>query len=185
MWLSASNDVASVFQTHYLIIAKTYQRDDVRERDRQRDHFQNCYIFVTPVVANEMKWIGEDGEMIEMTLSSRHRIRNSSPGGLRPSTLPIGHGGSPQYWVLHVDGGGGNIFVSFKPPRPGTEPRTLAWKAAVLTTTLGPPPAGCRASHVALVVALVCGQSCNFRVSRRVTRHVPNRADVRVGVFCT
>ena len=25
--------------------------------------------------------------MIEMTLSSRHRIRNSSPGGLRPSTL--------------------------------------------------------------------------------------------------
>ena len=34
-----------------------------------------------------------------------------------------------------------NNFVSFKPPpRPGTEPRTLAWKAAVLTTTLGPPP---------------------------------------------
>ena len=30
-----------------------------------------------------------------------HRIRNSSPGGLRPSTLPLGHGGSPQYW-LHV-----------------------------------------------------------------------------------
>ena len=81
-------------------------------------------------------------------------------------------------------GWGRIIFVSFKPPRPGTEPRTLAWKAAVLTTTLGPPPAGCRASHVALVVALVCGQPCNFRVSRRVTRHVPNCADVRVGVFC-
>ena len=31
--------------------------------------------------------------MIEMTLSSRHRIRNSNPGGLRPSTLPLGHGG--------------------------------------------------------------------------------------------
>ena len=31
-------------------------------------------------------------------------------------------------------------FVSFKPPRSGTEPRTLASKAAVLTTTLGPPP---------------------------------------------
>ena len=29
---------------------------------------------------------------------------------------------------------GRNIFVSFKPPRLGTEPRTLAWKAAVLTT---------------------------------------------------
>ena len=37
-------------------------------------------------------------------------------------------------------GWGRNIFVSFKPPRPGTEPRTLAWKAAVLTTTLEPPP---------------------------------------------
>ena len=35
---------------------------------------------------------------------------------------------------------GRNNFVSFKPPRPGTEPLTLAWKAAVLTTTLGPPP---------------------------------------------
>ena len=37
-------------------------------------------------------------------------------------------------------GWGRNIFVSFKPPRPGTEPRTLAWKPAVLTTNLGPPP---------------------------------------------
>ena len=40
---------------------------------------------------------GEPPEDGEMTLSSRHRIRNSSPGGLRPSTLPLGHGGSPQY----------------------------------------------------------------------------------------
>ena len=39
----------------------------------------------------------EDGEMIEMTLSSRHRIRNSSPGGLRSGTLSLGHGGSSQY----------------------------------------------------------------------------------------
>ena len=29
-------------------------------------------------------------------------------------------------------GWGRNNFVFFKPPRPGTEPRTLAWKAAVL-----------------------------------------------------
>ena len=34
-------------------------------------------------------------------------------------------------------GRGRNIFVSFKPPRPGTKPRTLTWKAAVPTTTLG------------------------------------------------
>ena len=37
-------------------------------------------------------------------------------------------------------GWGRNNFVSFKPPRAGTEPRTLAWKAAVQTTTLRPPP---------------------------------------------
>ena len=78
-----------------------------------------------------------------MTLSSRHRIRNSNPGGLRPSTLPLGHGGSPQYWLSHVDGEE-TFFVSFKPPRPGTEPRTLACKAAVLTTTLGPLPSRLR-----------------------------------------
>ena len=39
-----------------------------------------------------------------------------------------------------TSGWGRNIFVSFKPPRPGNKPRSLAWKAAVLTTTLGPPP---------------------------------------------
>ena len=38
-----------------------------------------------------------------MTLSSRHRIWNSSPGGVRPSTLALGHGGTPQR-VSHVDG---------------------------------------------------------------------------------
>ena len=43
---------------------------------------------------------------------------------------------------LPTRGWGRNIFVSFKQPRPGTEPRALAWKAAVLTTTLGPPPNG-------------------------------------------
>ena len=56
--------------------------------------------FMPPLCTYRLNWPGEppeDGEMIEMTLSSRHRIRNSSPGGLRTSTLPLGHGGSPQY----------------------------------------------------------------------------------------
>ena len=76
--------------------------------------------------------------MIEMTLFSRHRMQNSSPGGLRPSRLPLGlqapHNTVFQPWM------GKKLFFSFKPPRLGTEPRTLAWKAAVLTSTLGPPP---------------------------------------------
>ena len=46
----------------------------------------------------------------------------------------------PLTILTFTRGWGRNIFVSFKPPRPGTEPRTLAWKAAVLTTTLGAPP---------------------------------------------
>ena len=49
-------------------------------------------------------------------------------------------------------GWGRNIFVSFKPPRPGTEPRTLAWKAAVLTTTLGPPPISTSSSARLLLI---------------------------------
>ena len=35
------------------------------------------------------------GEMNEMTLPSRHRIRNSSPGGVRPSPLPFSRGSLP------------------------------------------------------------------------------------------
>ena len=35
-----------------------------------------------------------------MTLPSRHRILNSIPGGLRPNTIPLGRGGSPQYLRL-------------------------------------------------------------------------------------
>ena len=44
---------------------------------------------------------------------------------------------------------GRNIFVSVKSPRPGNKPRTLAWKAALLTTTLGHPPNNmCKSSLV-------------------------------------
>ena len=39
-----------------------------------------------------------------------------------------------------TSGWGWNICVSFKPPRPGYEPRSLAWKTAVLISNLGPPP---------------------------------------------
>ena len=37
-----------------------------------------------------------DGEINKMTLQSRHRMRNSSTGGLKLRALPLGHGGSPQ-----------------------------------------------------------------------------------------
>ena len=69
-----------------------------------------------------------------MTLPFRHKIRNAKPEGLRPSTLPLGHGDFPQYFYEWMG------RKHFWPPRPGNEPRTLAWKAAVLATTLGAPP---------------------------------------------
>ena len=99
-----------------------------------------------------------------MTLSSRHRIQNLSPGGLRPSTLPLGHGGSPQYWLSHVDGEE-TFLVSSKPPRPGTEPRTLAWKAAVLTTTLGPPRATEQSEQSLLLSFVRHGYPLTFNIS--------------------
>ena len=70
---------------------------------------------------NRARRNSEDGEM---TLPSRHKIGNSNLGSLRSSTLPLSHGGSPQNCVFGVDGE--ETFVSFKPPRPGNEPRALA-----------------------------------------------------------
>ena len=46
----------------------------------------------------------DDGEMNEMTLPSRHRIRNSNRGCLRPNTLPLVHGGSTHYWIFTIEG---------------------------------------------------------------------------------
>ena len=39
--------------------------------------------------------------MNEVTLPSRHSILNSIHGGLRPSTLHLSHGGSPQYSIVN------------------------------------------------------------------------------------
>ena len=47
-----------------------------------------------------------------MTPPSSHMKRNSNPEGLRPSTLPLGHGISPQYSVLRVDGEETFLFLS-------------------------------------------------------------------------
>ena len=47
---------------------------------------------ITPSVHNEMN---------KMKLLSRHRIRNSSPGGLRLSTSPLSNGGSSAAHITH------------------------------------------------------------------------------------
>ena len=64
-----------------------------------------------------------------MTRSSRHRTRNLRPGGLRPNTLPLGHGGSPRYWILTSERG--ETFCSFETriPKQGTSPRSPTFQA--------------------------------------------------------
>ena len=68
----------------------------------------------------------EDGEMSEMTLPSRHRIRNSSPGGLRQRpSLYLSVTKAPHNTEFNESMAKKNIFVSFKPPIPGSEPRAV------------------------------------------------------------
>ena len=57
----------------------------------------------------------EDGQMNEMTLPSKHRIRNLNPGGLSPSTLPLGHGGPPQYWIFTSERWNLNVRAGYEP----------------------------------------------------------------------
>ena len=82
----------------------------------------------------------------KITLPSRYRIRNSSPGGLRPSTLPLSHGGSSAphntyEWSLRVNGK--ESFVSLKPEcQSGGRTRDLPTFQAhrFITTASAPPP---------------------------------------------
>ena len=73
-----------------------------------------------------------------MTLPSRHRILNSRTCGLRPSTLPLGHAGSAQYWIftnLRVSGEKTFYFFETSGPEGGVRIRDLRFsKQAALTT---------------------------------------------------
>ena len=62
------------------------------------------------------------------------------PGGVRPSTLPLGHGGSPQYWFITSERE--ETFFSLKlKGQSGVRTHDI-WlsKQAALTTAPGPPP---------------------------------------------
>ena len=77
-------------------------------------------------------WWDEWDDTVHQTQDSKFERSEAEHNTSRSRRLPT--------ILTFTRGWGRNFFVSFKPPRPGTEPRTLAWKAAVLTTTLGPPP---------------------------------------------
>ena len=70
-------------------------------------------------------WSGEleDGEINEMTLPCGQRIRNLSPGGPSTSTIPLGQGGSPWYWIVTSERG--RIIPECESE--GRNPRSLIW----------------------------------------------------------
>ena len=61
-------------------------------------------------------------KMNEMTLPSRHRLWNSNPGGLRPSSPLLGHRVSPQYWIFTCEQRKKNWM-----PEQGSKPRSLTF----------------------------------------------------------
>ena len=60
----------------------------------------------------------EDGEMSEMTLSSRRKIRNSNPWGSEAEHATF-RSRRLHTILSFTSGWARNIFVSFKPQRPG------------------------------------------------------------------
>ena len=86
--------------------------------------FNDCiHMHLVPYLKSKITPSAND-EMNKITLPSRHRIRNSSLGGLRPSTLHLSHGGSS---VLHNTyewaGKKALLFETWMPER-GTNPRS-------------------------------------------------------------
>ena len=62
--------------------------------------------------------------MNEMALPPRHRIRNSNPGSLWPSSLLLGHRGSPQYWMFTREQGRNLLFRWNLNAELGSNPRS-------------------------------------------------------------
>ena len=85
----------------------------------------------------------EDGEMNAMTLSSRHRIRNSSPDGLRQSTLPLSYELATILNLLRV--GEEETFVSLKlhgRSEWGSNPRSSTFQTGSFSHVQGTRPYG-------------------------------------------
>ena len=64
-----------------------------------------------------------------MTLPSWHRIRKSSPCCLRRCTLPLGHGGSPHYWIFKSERVRNILFFETWRPEWDLKPRSPTFQA--------------------------------------------------------
>ena len=90
--------------------------------------FSDCiHMHLVPLYLKSQITPSANDEMNKITLPYRHRIQNLSPGSLRPSTLPLSHGGSSAphntyEWSLGVSGK--ERFVETWMPERGTNPRS-------------------------------------------------------------
>ena len=67
------------------------------------------------------------------------QTRNSSPGGLRSSTLPLGHGGSPQYWIITSERRRNIFFFETWRPEWCWNPRSPTFQAGSFNHCTRPP----------------------------------------------
>ena len=75
--------------------------------------------------------------MNDMTLSARHMIRNSCPGGLRPSTLSLVDGGFSQYCIFTSERGRNILYVwNLHEYRSGGRTRNLRCFTQAASTTV-------------------------------------------------
>ena len=100
------------------------------------------------------------------TLPYRHRIRIPTPGGLRASTLLLGHRGSLKYWILTSEQRR-NIFffkswipergIRLKAPIPGTGIRPNHYTRAPALKRL-------KCWRIVLYLKVIGPTSCQYRV---------------------
>ena len=82
----------------------------------------------------------EPPQDVVMTLASRRRIQNSSPVGLRSSTLPLDHGGFPQYWIFTSERGINFFFFETWGPEWGSNLRSPTLQAGSTFPCRSEPP---------------------------------------------
>ena len=90
----------------------------------------------------------EDGAINEMKLPFRHRVRNSSPGGLRPCMLLSVTGDPHNVESLRVRGKENFVSLKFE-DQSGVRVRdNRLYKQAALTASGSPPLATCREGNM-------------------------------------
>ena len=118
----------------------------------------------------------QDGEMNGMALPSRHRItiRNSRPGGLRPSTLPLCHGGSSQYVIFTTERGRNTLLLWNLKARVGFHSAISDFSSRQFLATAPGPPSFTKSeilSNTNYILPSLCIESCRFRKESRWLTH--------------